>query len=210
MISILCPPPPASPFTACHLPPSFFGNAIWGLCRYNLIFLYCSQGWNWSPCTTLAFSGQAGCRRSCHMYSMWVVQRRQLAGQRVDFCWLCHFVPCRRRWTASCKFWKPFCARSYLLRNLPISGSVSQKSRREETGDPDFLRSRPDLRPLLAGIHDPGSTGSMMWAVLCWQFFDCQTQTSWLASLALTLGPGSTTRRCYLASFCGFEFQFSS
>ena len=31
----LCPPPPTSPFIACHLSPSFFGNAIWGLCRCN-------------------------------------------------------------------------------------------------------------------------------------------------------------------------------
>ena len=31
----LCPPPPASPFIAFHLSPSFFGNAIWGLCRCN-------------------------------------------------------------------------------------------------------------------------------------------------------------------------------
>ena len=34
----LCPPPPASPFIAFHLPPSFFGNAIWGLCRCNVFF----------------------------------------------------------------------------------------------------------------------------------------------------------------------------
>ena len=31
----LCPPPPASPFIAFHLSPSFFRNAIWGLCRCN-------------------------------------------------------------------------------------------------------------------------------------------------------------------------------
>ena len=35
----LCPPPPASPFIAFHLFSSFFGNAIWGLCRC-IFFLF--------------------------------------------------------------------------------------------------------------------------------------------------------------------------
>ena len=37
-LSCVSPPPPASPFIACHLSPSFFGNAIWGLCRCNSSF----------------------------------------------------------------------------------------------------------------------------------------------------------------------------
>ena len=36
----LCPPPPASPFIAFHLVSSFFGDAIWGLCRCNFLVIF--------------------------------------------------------------------------------------------------------------------------------------------------------------------------
>ena len=39
----LCPPPPASAFIAFHLFSSFFGNAIWGLCRCNLHYAPLAQ-----------------------------------------------------------------------------------------------------------------------------------------------------------------------
>ena len=51
-----CPPPPASPFTAFHLSPSFFGNAIWGLCRCNFLLLsHCF--FSAFPLPLLAFHG---------------------------------------------------------------------------------------------------------------------------------------------------------